>query len=356
MDVLERAIAVIKGEEVDRVPLVLLCYGLVLKSVYGVKEYDYYQNVELQLASKIEFIKMFPEVLFLKMYPEYGETMGPIPSAFGGKLGWHEDSPPYVKEYPIKTPEDVDRLVEEGVPDPYTEGVTPEVLNRLEYFIKHFPTYLREKYGYIDGNLYPGVCIEGAALTMGYDRFLIWLRLHPDVIHKWLRLATDFYLRYCDALEEKVGKCNFLYIPDHMASMVGKEQFEEFVLPYLNKVYNKYRGAIRIWHNEGNVGHMLDAIDKINAEVWHFGPKEDLLQIKKKTHFVLCGNLHPPEVAKQTPSQIQEKCRNLILRAAPGGRFWLSTGGGMAPGTNPWQIRAFVRACEKYGTYPIKEV
>jgi len=358
MEVLERILSVVRGEEPDKVPVVLLCYGLVLKSIYGVKEIEYYQNVKLQLDSKIEFIKMFPEILNMQMgtYPEYGEFVGPIPTAFGGKLGWHEDDPPYVAEPPIKTPEDVDRLAAQGVPDPRIVGVTQEILRRLDYFIEHFPKDLREKYGYIDGNLYPGLCVEGAALSMGYDKFLIWLRLHPDVIHKWLRLATDFYLKYCDALEEKVGKCKFLFIPDHMASMVSKKQFEEFILPYLNKVFNRYKGAIRIWHNEGYVGYMLDAVDKIDAEVWHLGPKENLIEVKEKTHFVMCGNLHPPHVVKSTPQQIEEECRDLILKAAPGGRFFLSTGGGMAPGTTAWQIRAFIRAADKYGVYPIRRV
>ena len=94
------------------------------------------------------------------------------------------------------------------------------------------------------------------------------MRKYPEVIHKLLRLSTEFYLRYCEAIEEVVGKCKILFIPDHMASMVSKKFFNEFILPYLNKVFNKYPKALRIWHNEGSCEHMLDAIDKIKADVW----------------------------------------------------------------------------------------
>jgi len=353
--ILERMLKAVRGEEPDKVPVVLQVYALVLKGVHGISEYEYYHNVDLQLEAKIEFLRMFPEVFNLPMgvLPEYGEFIGPIPTAFGGKMGWPEDDPPYVAEYPIKSPEDVDRLVEAGIPDPREEGITREILRRLEHFIKKFPRDLRETHGYLDGNLFPGALVEGAALSMGYDKFLIWMRRYPDVIHKWLRHATEFYLRYCEAIEEIVGKCKILFLADHMASMVGRDHFNEFILPYLNRVFDRYHKALRIWHNEGRCGHMLDAIDKLNADVWQCGPKDDVLEIKEKTHFTVCGNIHPPSILKMTPKKLEEECRDLILKAASGGRFWLGTGGGMAPGTSPWHIRAFVRAVEKYGVYPI---
>ena len=356
LNALERALKAVNGEEPDKVPIVLQVYALVLKSIHGVSEYEYYHNVDLQLEAKIEFIRTFPEVYNLPMgvLPEYGEFIGPIPTAFGAKIGWHEDAPPYVAEYPIKSLEDVDRLVQAGVPDPHENGITSEILHRTEYFVEKFPRDLREKYGYLDGTLHPGALIEGAALTMGYDKFLIWMRRYPDVVHKWLKHVTDFYLKYCEAIEEIVGKCRILFLPDHMASMVGREYFNEFILPYLNRVFNKYHKALRIWHNEGRCGHMLDAVDKLNAEVWQCGPKDDVLEIKENTHFTVCGNIHPPSILKMTPKELEDECRKLILKAATGGRFWLGTGGGMAPGTSPWHIRAFIRAVEKYGVYPIR--
>jgi len=355
LNILGSALKALKGEEPDKVPLVLQAYALVLKSIHGVSELEYYRNVKLQLEAKIEFLRMFPEIYNLPMgvLPEYGEFIGPIPTAFGGEMGWHEDSPPYVLKYPIKSPEDVDIIIESGLPDPIEGSITSEVLRRLDYFTRNFPRYLIEECGYLQGSLFPGSLIEGAALSMGYDTFLIWMRRYPDVIHRWLGHVTDFYLKYCEAMEERVGPCSLLFIPDHMASMMGAYQFNQFVLPYLNRVFNRYNKALRIWHNEGGCGYMLDSIDKLKADVWQCGPKDDLLRVKKETHFTVCGNIHPPSILKMTPRELEEKCRELILKAAPGGRFWLGTGGGMAPGTSPWHIRAFIRAVEKFGNYPI---
>ncbi|MGQ9515022.1 MAG: uroporphyrinogen decarboxylase family protein [Thermoproteota archaeon] len=245
MSVWDKAVSVALGKDDDEIPVVLLVYSLVLKRFAGVKEYDYYHNVKLQLQAKIAFQRRFPEVINLGTYPEGGEFRGPIVTAFGGKLWWPENSPPWVAEYPIMETEDVDRIVEAGLPDAHA-GVASEILEKLNYFYEWFPKDLRENYGYVDGVVSPGNCVDGAALAMGYDKFLIWMRLYPDVLHKWLRIATEWYLEYCEAIEEIVGPCRVLLIPDHSAHMVGKEQFREFVLPYLNKVFGKYRKAALI--------------------------------------------------------------------------------------------------------------
>lgn len=353
MNVWDNALAASQHKEPDQVPVVLWIYGLVLKRYCDVSEYDYYQSVKLQLEAKVAFQERFPDVLNLYSFPEYGAGIGVVPTAFGANLEWKEDAPPWVRDYPIRTPEDIDKLAASGAPDPQTVGVTKVLLDRYRYFCDWYPRRLREEYGYVDGWIFPGELVEGAALTMGYDKFLVWLRRYPDIIHEWLDLATEFYLKYCKAIEDIVGKCKVLVIADHIASMMGKELFREFVLPYLNKVFKRYKGALRIWHNEGKVGHMLDEIDKIEAEVWQFGYSDNPEQCKSDTHFCLMGNIHPPLFEKYTPSQVEEKCREIIMKAGKGGGLWLSTGGGLAPRTPLRNIEVMAETARKHGKYPL---
>ncbi len=353
MGVWDKALSAARGEEPEKVPIVLFTYSMVLKRFCGVTEYEYYQNVKLQLEAKIAFQRRFPQVLNLYMAPEYGE-LHIVPTAFGAQLEWMKDAPPWVKEYPIKSPEDVDKLAESGIPEPGEVEVAAVNLGRYEYLYEWFPKDLREEYGYVDGWVYPGLCVEGAALTMGYDKFLVWMRRHPDVLHKWLRLATDFVLKYCTAVEERVGRCKGLLIIDHTASMMGRKHFDEFVLPYLNKVFQRYPKAFRIWHNEGSVGHILDAVDKINAEIWHFGAFDSPKRCKAETHFCLMGNIHPPTFAESSPEHVEDECRKLIAEAGGGGKLWLSTGGGMSPNTPLRNVEAMTQAVEKYGIYPLR--
>ena len=350
----ERILVSSRHEEPDTVPVALDASGLILKRFGRVSECEYYHDMKLQFETFIALQHRFPYIVFtFSKPPEYCD-IGWLPSAFGAKIKWMDDAPPFVVEYPIKVPEDVDRLVEGGVPNPREDGVTAEIFRRLEFFYDWFPKDLRDEYGYVDGAIHlPGV-VEAAAMTMGYDKLLVWMRLHPDALHKWLRLATDWCLKLCEAMEEVVGSCKILWVGDHSASMVGKELFHEFILPYYNKIFVRYNRALRIWHNEGSVSHMLDEVDKIDAEVWQFGASDDPALCKAKTHFCLMGNIHPPWFAKYTPTQVEEKCKEIIVKAGSGGGLWLSTGGGIAPGTPFRNIDAMVRAAEEYGKYPLK--
>jgi len=357
MNVVERAVMAAKHEEPDRVPVVLTVYGMVLKRYCRITEREYYESPKQQMESKIAFIHRFPEVLsiFRGASPEYA-YFEPA-TAFGGMLKWFKDAPPFLSEYPIKSPEDVDRLAENGVPDPREVGTSAKLLGYLRYFQEWFPKNIRDQYKpfYLDGYIHGGAPVEDAALCMGYDKFLIWMRLHPDVLHKLLRLVSEFIIKYCEAQEEIVGPARFLEIDDHSPSFVGKEQFREFVLPYLNKIFRRYKGALRMWHNEGSVSHMLEEVDKIDAEIWQFGYEDDPALCKSKTHFCLMGNIHPPLFAKYTPKQVEEECRKIIMKAGHGGGLWLSTGGGIAPGTPLENIDSMIRATEKYGVYPLRD-
>ena len=98
MEPWERALTALKRQEPDEVPIVLLVYAMVLKRFGNVTEKQYYMDIKLQLEAKVAFQRRFPEVVNMPMgtMPEYGEFVGPIPTAFGGKLAWMEDAPPYI--------------------------------------------------------------------------------------------------------------------------------------------------------------------------------------------------------------------------------------------------------------------
>jgi uroporphyrinogen-III decarboxylase len=345
MSLWEKVVDVALGKNKEEIPVVLWAYSLVLKRFEQVTERKYYEDVKVQLRSILAFQKRFPEIVNIHTYPSAGEGVCAISNAFGGKIIWMENSPPYADTI-IKEPEDVDKLASVGIPEANV-GIAGDLLKKLEYFYDWLPKDLRENYGYLDGVVYAPICVEGAAIAMGYDKFFIWMRLYPDVVHKWLNITTEWYLRYCKAIEDIVGKCKFLIIPDHSPHMVNKEQFNEFVLPYLNKVFGKYKGALRLWHNEGKVGNKLEDIDKIDAEIWHFGPFDDETIVRAKTHFCLMGNIHPPEFEKCSPKEVDIKCKKLIEKVGIG-KFWLSTGGGLAPNTPFKNIDALIASAKKY--------
>lgn len=355
MNVYERALISIKHKEPDKVPIVLLVYGLVLKRYPRTSEKEYYHNPKLQIEAKVAFQKRFPEIWNLyNGAPEHGELVI-LPIIFGGELSWPQDDPPWVTQYPIQEEEDVDRLIERGIPDPRESPVVQRYLEYVQYYYEWFPRDLREEYGYVDHQVTgPFGPVEGAALCVGYDKFLVWMKRKPGIVKKLLNIATETYIRYIEAVEEIVGDCRLLLVPDHMAAQVRGEEMEEFIIPYLNKVFRRYNRALRIWHNEGSITRngrspeRLEIVDKIEADVWHFGWFDDPALCKERTHFCLMGNLHPPGIMlKGTPEEIIEASRGIISKVAKGGGLWLSTGGGMAPGTPLRNIDAMIRVAEE---------
>ncbi|MEM4312148.1 MAG: hypothetical protein QXX95_07150, partial [Nitrososphaerales archaeon] len=101
----ERALIASRHEEPDKVPLVLLPYSLVLKDFLGVKEFDFYQNFKLQIEAKVAFIRRFPENVPCwsspSVNPEGGFETGTVATAFGGRITWMADAPPWVSLTPI---------------------------------------------------------------------------------------------------------------------------------------------------------------------------------------------------------------------------------------------------------------
>ncbi|MEM4312064.1 MAG: uroporphyrinogen decarboxylase family protein [Nitrososphaerales archaeon] len=361
MDPVERALIAAKHEEPDKVPFVPAPYSLLFKDFIGVKEVDYYSSWKYQIEGKVAFLKRFPEALlpwsYISVMPEGGE-MGVIATAFGGRITWMADAPAWVSYTPVNSPEDVDRLLENGIPDPRKVGESAHLLKGMKYFKDWFPLDVRRKYQYVEGNVGLGNPLaEGAALAMGYDKYLIWVFQSPKELHKFMDLCTEFYIEYVETHAEIVGEPKFYLLMDHMPSFVNAKQFEEFILPYFNRVLDKYssvlkEGGLRIWHNEGRVSHMYEAIDKIHAEVWHFGGFEDISLAKKKTHFCLMGNLHPPGVLlKGSSKDVYDETVKIIKLAGERGGLWISSGGGVAPQTPLENFEAIIKAIDDYGKY-----
>ncbi|MEM4311823.1 MAG: uroporphyrinogen decarboxylase family protein [Nitrososphaerales archaeon] len=364
MNLVERLLISSKHEEPDKVPFVPLAYSLLLKSYACVREASYYEDLSLQLKCKLAFIDRFPEIICPWgsdfVFPEVG-GVGLIPTAFGGRITWIADAPPWVSEYPIKNVEDIERIISLGIPDPKKIGISAHFLEALRYFYDWFPKDVRKRYEYIDGNVGESLLIEGAMLSMGYDKFFVFMFQYPKELHRFLDLVTKWFLEFYRNVEEITGEPKYVYMPDHSPSFVSKDQFLEFILPYMNRVWDHYqgvlkRGGLRIWHNEGKVSHMLDAIDKINAEVWQFGAFEDPVACKKNTHFCLMGNLHPPGILlKGTPKEVFEYTKELIFKVGGGGGLWVSSGGGIAPDTPFENLEAVLKAIEEFGRYPLKQ-
>ena len=88
---------------------------------------------------------------------------------------------------------------------------------------------------------------------------------------------------------------------------------------------------------------------QLHCEMWNFSHEMDIAAVKAAVpHFSLLGNVAPlGTLVRGTPEQVFAEARACVEKAAPGGGFVLSAGGGASPGTSAENLDALVRAAHQ---------
>ncbi len=191
--------------------------------------------------------------------------------------------------------------------------------------------------------------VETAGLLLDYQNFFLGFYDAGDKIKRLLEVVTESILRWIFAQEKVNGRLKQLIVIDHMASQITADQFEEFCFPYLEKVFREFAYADRIYHNEGNVRHVLTRIGDMGADIFHFGIEAGAAKKAIGKRVVLMGNIHPVSVLlNRGPAEVRKASWACLEAAAPGGNFILSGAGGLAPGTPRQNIEAMAEAARSW--------
>ena len=122
-------------------------------------------------------------------------------------------------------------------------------------------------------------------------------------------------------------------------------------VPDLKRILEPFEGLSRIYHNATPCPHLLDRIGLLPFEVWNFSHEMDIATVREAVgpDLVLLGNVAPLDtLARGTPEEVYEEARACVQKAAPGGAFVLSAGGGASPGTPGENIDAMARAADTW--------
>ncbi len=187
-------------------------------------------------------------------------------STFGGRIICPEDSEPTPTPV-IKTPEDIERLEE---PKNYLE--TPLIKKRLEV-LEELQRYRPDAPKFI-GHLLEGP-ITTAVMLMGPD-FLVLPYDNPKMAHRFLSFCTESALNYAYAISDYFGQPIIpgeRGIPDDFAGMFPPALFEEFVIPYWDRMYQGLKATERYLHSELLRKEHLTFLGSLNIKV--FDPSAD---------------------------------------------------------------------------------
>jgi len=224
----------------------------------------------------------------------------------------------------------------------------PKALDEYRFFWSHLDKKYIDYYGYLDGIAMSFGPVELAAVILGHGNFYMNLVMEPNLMHELLKITTESVIKWLRAHEEINGPLKRLGIADHIAGQVSQEHFEEFWLPYTANVLAEFSEAMVFYHNEFPIPY-LNAMSELKADVFHFGSE---LQATKKVlgkKMTLMGNLSPVDLLLEgTSEQVEHEALVCLEKGTPGGRFLLSSGGGLSPGTPVENVKAMESALDRF--------
>jgi uroporphyrinogen decarboxylase len=337
---LEDFLLAARGGEPERIPSALIVDSPWMPDFAGMTTLDFYLYPDRWLSVYLGVLERFPETVFLPgFWVEYG--MATEPSAFGSRISWHPDYPPSIRPLDLE-PGQWDRLPR---PDPEQDGLMPFVLRRLERLEEgDLPGPHRIHFAAARGPL------ALAAHVLGTLPFLEATAGEPDSVLRVLEVFTDTVIAFLRAQVERLREPLGILLLDDIPGMLSPASFNAIALPYLQRVFDAFEGLVRIYHNDTPCPHLVAHMGSLHCEVWNFSHAMDIGQVKRAVgdSMALLGNVSPlGTLVRGTPEQVEAEARMCIEKAAAGGRFILSAGGGLSPGTPAANIEALIRAARR---------
>ena len=325
-----------RGGAPARIPVALIVDSPWMPGFVGMHTLDFFLDTEAWLATYLKVLARFPDVVFLPgFWVEYG--MANEPSAFGARIVWRADSPPSIRHLELP-PSEWARLPR---PDPETDGLMPLVLRRLELLERGgLPQPHRIHFAAARGPL------AVAAHVLGATTFLEATAAEPEAARAALEIFTDTVIAFLRAQIARLREPLGILVLDDLPGMLSPRGFDRMALPCLQRVFDSFPTLLRIYHNDTPCRHLLPRMGQLHCEVWNFSHEMDIAEVRAAVpRMALLGNVAPLDtLVRGTPEQVLREARACVEKAAPGGAFILSAGGGLSPGTPAEHIDALVAA------------
>lgn len=331
---------VIRGENVQPLPIGFIIDCPWLPNWYGSKILDYFTDQQLWLESNQKAINEFPEVMFLPgFWSEYG--MCTEPSAFGSKCNFPSDEFPHAHRV-IQSVDDIDSL---EVPNPETDGLLPFMLNRLK---------LAQPAIEASGHKIRFAVARGplniASYLMGSTEFITTMMMQPDKAHLLMEKITAFLKHWFKLQMDTFPSIDGIFMLDDIIGFMGETEFRSFGLPYFKELYD-VDVSVKFLHNDAPCRVSAPILPEMGVNLFNMGFDITLSELQELTHnkVALVGNLPPRDVlGAGSPEDVVRETTALLDSLKDTSRIIMSCGGGMPPGVSTKNIRAFIETVQNY--------
>lgn len=346
----ERFRTAVQNQVPDRIPVCPWLTSAFFSDYYGVDHLTWYGDQELQLKAMLEFYTRYPDMQY---FPGFRASAGSSAEASG--MGCVIETPPGQSPHALPVIEDITRDVKKlKVADPYQDGRLPGILEKFAWLAERLP---EEGFQVTAGFLHAP--FDVASLVHNLEDLMLDLLDHPQEVHEMMGIITQSCIAYLRAQWDVVGgTLEHVMIADDVGGMLSPQQWWEFSGHYIKQVLDAAPdGVLTVVHNCLQTDHILEMYPDTGADALQMDPEIDLADVKRRIggQMALIGNLHQLKTLEHgTPEEVEEECREMILKGASGGGYILSASGCLSRETPLDNLDAMVTAAEKYGTYPLE--
>lgn len=333
--------ALINGEYIGYQPVGFIVDSPWIPGWYGISNIQYFASDELWFESNLKAINHFPDVWFLPgFWPEYG--MCTEPSAFGARMIWLEKNLPHAE----KIAGSIEETASLPHPDVRTDGMLPFVINRL----KQNQTRIKEA-----GHEVRFAATRGpfniASFLLGTTEFMTSLAMNPDESKAFIERITVFICNWVKYQKECFPSIDGILVLDDIIGFIGGDEFTEFVIPSLKKIFHSIDVHVRFLHNDAQGLITARFLKEMNVNMFNFSFEHPMKTMRELAgpEVVLVGNIPPRDVmAAGTPGQVREAVKKAMGGISDYKRILWSVGGGMPPGVKEENIFAFADAVREF--------
>lgn len=335
----ERMEAYFRGEEVDRLPCILMFEETA--AVYaGISTKEYYFNSDKMLEAE----RYIVEELGVES-AGINVTLRGIGEALGSQMGYSDTRASYLIEPVLK---DYKMLENMKVVNPYKDGRLPIILEALGKIKKE----LGNKVSVGSGVSGP---ISAACMVRGVKNIMKDFIRDRDNLCKLLDFMTECNLAFVKAVYEEHGLVCGIGDPLSSENLISPKQFKEVVKPYLRKTIDgiyKITGQKPSLHICGKTKNIWPELADMNISTFSVDNCEDIGELKKAMGDKVCivGNVDPVSVIRNgTVDDVYKSVKSCIEKAAdsPNG-YMVGSGCDIPSGAPIENIKAVVEATKKY--------
>jgi uroporphyrinogen decarboxylase len=330
-------VSLIEGRKLSYQPVGFIIDSPWIPGWNGISYIDYYSSDELWFQSNLKVVNSFPGIWFLpSFWSEYG--MCTEPSAFGSRMVFPEKDLPHAGivlsgiEMAASLPQ----------PDAKRDGLLPFMINRLKNTRKDILK--------ADHNIRFAISrgpMNIASFLMGTTEFMLALATDTDNSHRLLKKITDFICDWLQWQKECFPSIDGVLILDDIIGFVGETEFNEFVTPYLKRIFSCTGVKVRFLHNDAEGLVTAGKLKEIGVNMFNFSFNHPIGEIRKLAgpEVVLVGNIPPRDVlASGKPDDVVTAVTKAFKEISSHDRIIWSAGGGMPPGVSSENIAAFEKA------------